>query len=161
MKKKNETPVFAPKALTDQIKILTQQRDNYKNQLSESIETCELALNQRDEYHKELKVSEDRIKELQEKVLKTLKGIEWLKQSHPEIKFPEELPEYGIITRNEAQRIQAKNEKQYTDKISELQEENKKLKVQVSDLLMFCEADNTLLNGFMTQDIIQKLRKLV
>jgi predicted nuclease with TOPRIM domain len=66
MKKRSETPVFAPKALTDQIKILTQQRDNYKNQLAESIETCEKALNQRDGYRKELKVSEDRIKELQE-----------------------------------------------------------------------------------------------
>jgi hypothetical protein len=57
-------------ALQDQIHILTQQRDNYKNQLSESIETCERALNQRDDYRKELKelrkVSEDRIKELQE-----------------------------------------------------------------------------------------------
>jgi hypothetical protein len=106
MKKKSETPVFAPKALTDQIHILTQQRDNYKNQLVESIETCEKALNQRDDYRKELKVSEDRIKELQEE--KSLLKI----HSDSETRLKESC-EKALKDRDK--------------QISELQEENKKL----------------------------------
>jgi hypothetical protein len=47
------------------------------------------------------------------------------------------------------------------EEVKRLKEEKSRMETQIKDLLMFCENDNTLVNGFMTQDIIRKLRKCI
>jgi FtsZ-binding cell division protein ZapB len=47
-----------------------------------------------------------------------------------------------------------------TEASAEKDQENTELKNRVKELLMFCEADGTVVNGFRTQEIIQQLKAI-
>lgn len=61
----------------------------------------------------------DNLEEDQKVIEELLKIVEFIKQNHPEIEIPNKL-DYAIITRNEAQRIQGKNDSLYLSAIEEL-----------------------------------------
>lgn len=78
---------------------------------------------------------ENKIEELNKDIEKLLKQIEWCKQNYSINDIPEEELNYGLITRNEAQRIQAKNEKILLDEIKKLKEENKKKVINYEEFM--------------------------
>lgn len=110
--------------------------------IKQALEACESEL-QKEREEKE-KIEARRLSDIHFLDQSYRKQFEWIAQSYPEVY--KQIPDhnklnYGFITRNEAARIQASNEKSYHDEIQKLWEENQRLKEEVEKLKKFNDED--------------------